>query len=86
MSNSPNTTFETKERRNTRKRKRDETIWKCNVKKLKHDRGEEYVSVRKKAVPPRRVEPLTDCLSKCVFKCAQKITEEEQQFIPSTII
>ncbi|KAF2899463.1 hypothetical protein ILUMI_06713, partial [Ignelater luminosus] len=66
----------------SRKRKRDSNTWACNVRKKKHNNGEEYISSRKKLVSPNKIENSKDCLRKCHYKCSQKIsgTERKEMF------
>lgn len=44
-------------------------------------RGEEYVSLRKKTVPARKIQTNKDCVEKCIYKCSSKISEEQRKRI-----
>ncbi|XP_045774168.1 uncharacterized protein LOC123873369 [Maniola jurtina] len=55
--------------------------WACNVRKLKHQRGEAYVSRRGKLVPERRVRNTKDCLKSCRYKCNERINDVDRQHI-----
>ncbi|CAH0625251.1 unnamed protein product [Chrysodeixis includens] len=59
----------------------DPTSWACNVRKLKHQRGEAYISRRGKFVPERRIRNTKDCVKNCKFKCNEKITDEDREHI-----
>ena len=61
-----------------RKRERKPETWKCNVRKAAHEAGKEYISIRKKVVPEKRIKTLKDCKNNCLFKCQTKITENER--------
>lgn len=64
-----------------RKRQRNPSTWKSNVRKTAHDSGKEYISVRKKVVPAKRIKTVKDCQTKCMYKCQQLITEDERKHI-----
>ncbi|CAG9759837.1 unnamed protein product [Ceutorhynchus assimilis] len=64
-----------------RKRQRNTSTWKSNVRKAAHDSGKEYVSVGKKVVSAERIKTVKDCKLKCMYKCQQLITEEERNHI-----
>lgn len=49
--------------------------WKVNKRKDARNKGLKYVSSRKKLMQRRKSK---DCLNKCVFKCSQKITDDER--------
>lgn len=53
----------TEQTRKSRKRKRDPSKWKKNVRKDKRNRGEAYIFSRKKLVPAKKVKNLKDCTS-----------------------
>ncbi|XP_072945369.1 uncharacterized protein [Epargyreus clarus] len=55
--------------------------WACNVRKLKHQRGEAYISRRGKYVPERRVKNTKDCLKTCKYKCNERINDVDRQHI-----
>ncbi|CAH2229682.1 jg15963 [Pararge aegeria aegeria] len=55
--------------------------WACNVRKLKHQRGEAYVSRRGKLVPERHVRNTKDCLKSCRYKCSERINDVDRQHI-----
>lgn len=65
----------------TRIRQRHTGKWACNIRKECFDRGEEYISVRKKLVPARKIQTKKDCLDKCIYKCAQKVSENQRKEI-----
>lgn len=65
---------DTETRRNVRKVLRNESKWKCNERKRKHQAGEAYLSKRNKFVPAKKVLNKKDCLNKCKFKCSNQIT------------
>lgn len=65
----------------TRKRQRNPGSWKCNVRKVAHETGKEYLSVRNKIVPAKRIKTTKDCLNKCFYTCQKLITENERQNI-----
>lgn len=64
-----------------RKRVRKPETWKCNVRKAAHEAGKEYISIRKKVVPEKRIKTPKDCRNNCLFKCQNKITEDERKII-----
>ncbi|XP_047534226.1 uncharacterized protein LOC125068900 [Vanessa atalanta] len=55
--------------------------WACNVRKLKHQRGEAYISRRGKYVPERQVRNTKDCLKSCRYKCNERINDIDRQHI-----
>ncbi|KAM3958784.1 uncharacterized protein ACR2FA_007190 [Aphomia sociella] len=55
--------------------------WACNVRKMKHQRGEAYISRRGKYVPERRVRNTKDCLKTCKYKCNEKINDTDREHI-----
>ncbi|CAH0715769.1 unnamed protein product, partial [Brenthis ino] len=65
-------------KKRSRKRQRNEQEWECNKRKDARNKGLEYVSVRKKLNPPKKIRKGKDCLNKCVLKCSQKITDDER--------
>ncbi|CAG9773293.1 unnamed protein product [Ceutorhynchus assimilis] len=65
----------------TRIRQRHAEKWASNIRKECFDRGEEYISVRKKIVPARKIKTKKDCLNKCIYKCAQKVSENQRREI-----
>lgn len=58
-----------------RKKHQNEANWKFNVRKRKHDRGEECISVYNTIIPGKQVKILKDCQDKCIYQCALNITE-----------
>lgn len=69
----------------TRIRQRHTGKWACNIRKECFDRGEEYISVRKKLVPARKIQTKKDCLDKCIYKCARKVSENQRkEYFPIT--
>ncbi|CAH1998703.1 unnamed protein product [Acanthoscelides obtectus] len=69
------------EKKVSRKRTRDPKSWAHNIRKEKYDRGMEYVSSRKKLRPARKIVTKKDCLNRCHFKCATKLTEDDRKDI-----
>ncbi|XP_013192309.1 uncharacterized protein LOC106136332 [Amyelois transitella] len=65
----------------TRGQVRNPDRWACNVRKLKHQRGEAYISRRGKYVPERRVRNMKDCLQSCKYKCNEKICDIDREHI-----
>nr|CAI5858491.1 unnamed protein product [Callosobruchus analis] len=65
----------------SRIRQRNPEQWKCNLRKENFDRGREYISVRKKRVPARMIRTSKDCVSKCIYQCARKISETQREDI-----
>ncbi|XP_013161945.1 PREDICTED: uncharacterized protein LOC106113648 [Papilio xuthus] len=55
--------------------------WACNVRKLKHEKGEAYISRRGKYVPERCVKTTKDCLKSCKFKCNERINDVDRQHL-----
>ncbi|XP_053608712.1 uncharacterized protein LOC128674260 [Plodia interpunctella] len=55
--------------------------WACNIRKMKHQRGEAYISRRGKYVPERKVRNMKDCLQSCKYKCNEKITDTDREHI-----
>lgn len=55
--------------------------WACNVRKLKHQRGEAYINRRGKLVPERRVKNTKDCLKSCKYKCNERIDDTDREHI-----
>ncbi|XP_026752619.2 uncharacterized protein LOC113512869 [Galleria mellonella] len=55
--------------------------WACNIRKMKHQRGEAYISRRGKYVPERRVKNTKDCLKTCKYKCNEKINNTDREHI-----
>ncbi|KAL4715740.1 hypothetical protein ACJJTC_006319 [Scirpophaga incertulas] len=55
--------------------------WACNVRKLKHQRGEAYINSRGKYVPERKVKTTKDCLHSCKYKCNERINDTDREHI-----
>ncbi|OWR43086.1 hypothetical protein KGM_210006 [Danaus plexippus plexippus] len=55
--------------------------WACNVRKLKHQRGEAYINRRGKYVPERKVRNTKDCLKSCRYKCNERINDVDRQLL-----
>ncbi|XP_037970074.2 uncharacterized protein LOC105388067 [Plutella xylostella] len=55
--------------------------WACNLRKLKHQRGEAYISRRGKYVPPKQVRTTKDCLNTCKYKCSTMITDADREHL-----
>ncbi|CAH2093503.1 unnamed protein product [Euphydryas editha] len=64
-------------KKRSRKRQRNEQEWEVNKRNDARNKGLEYVSSRKKLMPAKKIRKSKDCLNKCVFKCSQKITDDE---------
>ena len=56
----------------TRKRQRDPSTWKSNVRKSLRQSGKQYTDSRGKLQPSRSVKTKKDC-SKCKFKCRSSV-------------
>ncbi|CAH2093502.1 unnamed protein product [Euphydryas editha] len=65
-------------KKRSRKRQRNEQEWEVNKRNDARNKGLEYVSSRKKLMPAKKIRKSKDCLNKCVFKCSQKITDDER--------
>ncbi|VEN62401.1 unnamed protein product, partial [Callosobruchus maculatus] len=65
--------------RKSRKRQRKSATWLSNERKLKRAAGEEYISKKKKRVPPRKIKDA--CKSTCKLKCSQVFTNEDREKI-----
>ncbi|KAB0793697.1 hypothetical protein PPYR_13317 [Photinus pyralis] len=65
----------------TRKRNRNPTKWKQNIRKSKRQRGEAYLDSKGTLKPPKNVKNETCHSEKCGFKCSQAITNEERGHI-----
>ena len=61
----------------SRKRKRNEEIWRCNIRKKNRQAGLEYTSTTGITIPARVGRPKTikNCFANCRFKCATHISE-----------
>lgn len=64
--------------RNSRKRLRNVENWKRNVRHLKHQAGESYISVRGKTVAKKCIKNKKDCFTSCKMNCSKIITEEQR--------
>lgn len=64
-------------KRKSRKRKRDETTWKRNVKKEKRNAGKSYESEKGNLIRERHVRGT--CNEKCRHKCHMNFTTEERK-------
>ncbi|XP_033099738.1 uncharacterized protein LOC117103302, partial [Anneissia japonica] len=62
----------------TRKRRRDPSSWKCNIRKKLRQSGQEYVNSRGNVQESRSVKTKKDC-SKCKFKCSYNIREADRK-------
>ena len=61
----------------TRKRKRDPSTWKTNVRKSLRQSGKAYVDSRGKLQPKRSLKTKKDC-SKCKFHCSLNFSENDR--------
>ena len=61
----------------TRKRKRDPSTWKCNVRKTLRQSGKEYINSRGNLQQARSVKTKKDC-STCKFKCSANFSENDR--------
>ena len=64
----------------TRKRQRDPTSWKRNIRKKKRQSGEKYVNSHGNEQAARSVKTKKDC-TKCKFKCSSIVTVEDRSAI-----
>jgi len=64
-----------------KKRKRNPSVWKANVRRKLCQSGKEYVSRRGKTIPAKTIKTRKDCSSSCKFGCTKKISAEERQNI-----
>ncbi|GLV38188.1 hypothetical protein CBL_12834 [Carabus blaptoides fortunei] len=71
----------TLKKKNTRKRQRNSDNWACDKRRKQYDQGLQYVSSRIKVVPAKKIKNTKDCLNACIWKCAEKITNEERDEI-----
>ncbi|XP_064604709.1 uncharacterized protein LOC135469966 [Liolophura sinensis] len=62
----------------SRKRARDPSQWKANVRKRLCQEGKPYLSVRKKMVTGREIKNLKNCHTSCRFKCMENISQEDR--------
>lgn len=60
---------------------RNPTTWACNVRKVKHQNGEAYVSRRGKYVPEKHVRNTKNCTTNCRLKCNNKISDADRELI-----
>ncbi|CAG5043471.1 unnamed protein product [Parnassius apollo] len=70
----------TKKKR-TRSQVPNPSKWACNVRKIKHQKGEAYISRRGKYVPERRIRNTKDCLKSCKYKCNERINDVDREHI-----
>lgn len=68
-------------KKKTRSQTPNPSKWACNVRKLKHQRGEAYISRRGKYVPERHIRNTKDCLKSCRYKCNERINDIDRQHI-----
>lgn len=68
-------------KKRTRHQTPNPSTWACNIRKLKHQRGEAYVSRRGKYVPERHIKNTKDCLRTCKFKCSEQINDSDREHI-----
>ena len=61
----------------TRKRKRDPSSWKSNIRKQQRQSGKRYVNSRGNVTEARSVKTKKDC-SKCKFKCSLNISDRDR--------
>ena len=64
-----------------RKRKRDEAMWKVNIRKRQRHEGKEYVNVKGKKMRSREIKTKKDCQGKCRFKCSTIFSPSDRQTI-----
>jgi hypothetical protein len=65
--------------RKSRKRTRNEAMWKRNILKRKRNSGESYVTYKGKVKRARKMKP--GCGHNCRMKCSTKITETQRENI-----
>nr|CAH7724130.1 unnamed protein product [Callosobruchus chinensis] len=69
------------QKRRSRKRERNPSACAVNVRKEKRNRGESYVSSRRKLMPARSIQNLKDCSVQCRNKCSTYISEDQRKEI-----
>jgi len=57
-----------------KKRIRNPSAWKANVRRKLRQSGKEYVSWRGKTVPAKTIKTRKDCSSSCKFGCTKNIS------------
>ncbi|XP_050663759.1 uncharacterized protein LOC126964618 [Leptidea sinapis] len=55
--------------------------WACNIRKLKHQKGEAYINRRGKYVPEKHIRNTKDCLKACRYKCNERINDADRHSI-----
>lgn len=68
-----------KKKLSSRKKQRNPSTWKRNVRKSKRVAGQEYINTKGITVPEKKVKSC-NCL-KCRYKCNHKFSEDERQRI-----
>lgn len=63
----------------SRKRKRNERNWKCNVRKVKRAAGQAYVSKNRRVIQEKKLK--RKCKETCRLKCSVNFTEENRSDI-----
>lgn len=63
--------------KDTRKRMRNENLWKKNVRKNKRARGEAYVNTKGVLIPAKQIDTGLQC--NCNQKCHEKIVHDRQK-------
>ena len=62
----------------SRKRKRNNTEWSRNIRKLRRQSGKEYKNQEGKVMRAREVKKKKDCSGLCKFKCAKMFSQAER--------
>ncbi|XP_073948647.1 uncharacterized protein [Choristoneura fumiferana] len=62
-----------------RKRKRDPSLWKCNVIKKMKNTGQDFVNSKGKNIKKKEMKP--GCGEKCIRNCKKVITEERRKYL-----
>lgn len=65
------------ENRKSRKRVRQPSKWKRNIRKQKRDKGKEYINIKGKTVPSKDINTNIPC--NCAQKCHDKIDATQQK-------
>lgn len=82
LNDNASTEEEEKVRRPSRKRQKDPDSWKSNIRKRKHDSGQEYISKNKTLIKPKALGP--PCSDACRFKCFLNVSPEQRRNIFKT--
>lgn len=61
----------------TKKRSKNEQLWKCNLRKERKNKGQCYLSTRGQLVEGRQFRQ-AGCTGKCQYKCGSKVSMEQR--------